>query len=83
MERLDQGHLHPKLKISRLTCLGQELNPDPPQWEASTLAKSYSNSILIAIQNIYISASNSLKIIINVPVVYEYIWNDFEAGNIH
>ncbi len=24
MERLDQGHLHPKLEVPRLTCLGRE-----------------------------------------------------------
>ncbi len=27
MERLDQGHLHPKLEVQRLTCLGRESNP--------------------------------------------------------
>jgi hypothetical protein len=27
MERLDQGHLHSKLEVPRLTCLGRELNP--------------------------------------------------------
>jgi hypothetical protein len=55
MERLDQDHLHPKLEVPRLTCLGQESTQlGPPWWEASTLAKSYSNSALIAIQNIYI-----------------------------
>jgi hypothetical protein len=26
MERLDQGHLHPKLEVPRLTCLGWESN---------------------------------------------------------
>ena len=26
MERLDQGHLHPKLEVPRLTSLGRELN---------------------------------------------------------
>ncbi len=29
------------------------IEPGPPRWEESTLAKSYSNSVLIAIQNIY------------------------------
>jgi hypothetical protein len=28
--------------------------PGPPRWEASNLAKSYLNSVLIAIRNIYI-----------------------------
>ncbi len=27
MKRLDQGHLHPKLEVPRLTCPGQESNP--------------------------------------------------------
>ncbi len=27
LERLDQGHLHPKLVVPRLTCLSRELNP--------------------------------------------------------
>ncbi len=27
MERLDQGHLHPKLEVPGLTCLGRESNP--------------------------------------------------------
>jgi hypothetical protein len=30
------------------------------KWEASTLAKSYSNSVLIAFRNIYISARDSI-----------------------
>ncbi len=32
MERLDQGHLHPKLEIPRLTCLGRDRTR---AWEAS------------------------------------------------
>ncbi len=34
------------------------IEPRPMRWEASTLAKSYSNSYLIAIRNIYIWASD-------------------------
>jgi hypothetical protein len=54
MERLDQFHLR---EVPRLTCLGGDLNPG--LWSgrhACTLAKSNSksNSILIAIRNIYI-----------------------------
>jgi hypothetical protein len=45
MERLDQGHSHPKLEVPRLTCLGRESNLG---LEARTLAKSYSNIVLIA-----------------------------------
>jgi hypothetical protein len=43
MERLDLGHLHPNLEVPRLTC----------PWEASTLEKSHSNSLLMAIRNFY------------------------------
>ncbi len=53
MERLDQGHLHAKLVILRLTCLDQESNPASGQWEASSLAQIYSNIVFIAIWNIY------------------------------
>jgi hypothetical protein len=28
MKRLDQGHLHPKLEVPRLTCPGRESNRD-------------------------------------------------------
>ncbi len=41
MERLDQGHIHPETDMSQL-----EIEPRPPWWEASTLAKSYSSSVL-------------------------------------
>jgi hypothetical protein len=43
-----QGYFHPKLEVLRLTCLGRDSKFEPwppgPKWEASTLAKSYSNS---------------------------------------
>jgi hypothetical protein len=29
MARLDQGHLHPKLEVPRLTCPGRESDPGP------------------------------------------------------
>ncbi len=49
-------HLHPKLEVPGLTCPGWESNPASVVggWEASTLEKSHSNSLLIANQNIYI-----------------------------
>jgi hypothetical protein len=46
MKRLDQGHLHPKPEVPRLTCPGRELNPGP-WWEAKTLEKSHSNRLLV------------------------------------
>jgi hypothetical protein len=45
---LDQGILHPKLEVPRLTCLSRPgIQPGPPRWEAITLAKSYSNSVIV------------------------------------
>jgi hypothetical protein len=49
LKRLDQGHLHPSLEVPRLTCPDRESDP-----QASTLETSHSNSLLIAIWNIYI-----------------------------
>jgi hypothetical protein len=50
-ETLDQGRLHPKLEVLRLTCLGVN------QTQASAVEdehSSYSNSVLKAIRKIYI-----------------------------
>jgi hypothetical protein len=55
MDRLDQGHLHPNLEVPGLTCPGRESNPGR---EASTLEKSHPDSLLMAIQKIYIWASD-------------------------
>jgi hypothetical protein len=46
MKRLE-GHLHPKLEVPGMTCVGRESEPGPPRWEASTLEKSHSNILLI------------------------------------
>ncbi len=56
MKRLDQAHLPPKLEVPDWHVQGIE--PGPPRWEASTLEKSHSNSLLIAIRNIYILAQD-------------------------
>jgi hypothetical protein len=46
MKRLDQGHLHPKLEVSRLNVTaGNTAEPGPPRWEASPLEESHSNSL--------------------------------------
>ena len=45
MERLDQGHLHLLLEDPRQTCPVIGLNPWPTARQASTLAKSYCNSL--------------------------------------
>jgi hypothetical protein len=49
MKRHDQGRLHPKLKIPRLT----GIEPGLPRWEARTLEKSHSNSLLMAIEHLH------------------------------
>jgi hypothetical protein len=46
MEILDQGHLHPKLEVPRLTCLGWESNPGlwvniTKNWKKLQLKKNY------------------------------------------
>ncbi len=53
--------------LPRLTCLGHEATRASVVWEASTLAKIYSNSLLITIRNVYIWAHDSF-------IVYEYFW---------
>ena len=52
MKRRDKGHLHPKLKVSRLACPGQE-STHPPLWEASTLEKSHSTAYSFLIRYLY------------------------------
>jgi hypothetical protein len=52
MEKLEQGHLNPKLEVPRLTCLRWESNPGlHGAWRG---AKLFLNSFIIAIWNIYI-----------------------------
>jgi hypothetical protein len=61
MERLDQGHLHPKLRgpETNMSRPGIKLGP-----EASILAKSCLNSVLISIRNIYICVRDTFIFII-------------------
>ncbi len=47
MERLDQGHINPQLEHPSQTCPRWGLNCRPPELQAGTLAKSYSNSLHI------------------------------------
>ncbi len=53
MEELDQGYLHLLQEIARQTCPGRSLNPQPPALQASPLAKSHLDSLLITIRHIY------------------------------
>jgi hypothetical protein len=46
MERLDQGYLHPNLVVRVLKYPGRESNQGHPRWEASTLERNHSNSLL-------------------------------------
>jgi hypothetical protein len=56
----------------------QGIEPRPPPWEASILAKSYSNSVVIAIQNFYILARDIVAATIyksdNPNIWYYYIF---------
>jgi hypothetical protein len=55
MEKLDQGHLHPKLEVPRLTCFGRESHGGRRALKQRAI---YSDSTLISIPNIYIWARN-------------------------
>ncbi len=60
MDRLDQGHLHPLLEQPKTDMSQPGIERRPPQRESSTIyiAKSYSNSLLIA-RCIYMSPRQS------------------------
>ncbi len=44
MERLDQGYLYPKSRGPRTDVSHLGIEPGPPWWEASTLAKIHSST---------------------------------------
>ncbi len=73
-EGLDQGHLHPKLEVPKTDISGPGIEPGPPQWESSTPEKSHSNSLLIAIRNIYILARNMAPLSACVTWTQEHTW---------
>jgi hypothetical protein len=52
MEKLAQSHLHPPLELPETNMSRSGIKPGSPSTQASTLAKTYSNSLLIAIGNI-------------------------------
>jgi hypothetical protein len=61
----------PETDMSRLG-----IEPGPPRWEASTLAKSYLNSLLLIIRNISLSsrvATLSLYSVIRKPFPFSYM----------
>jgi hypothetical protein len=63
IERLDQGHLHPLIEKPETDMSRPGIERWPPQREASTIAKSYSNSLLIAILSICSTwAQDSLRL---------------------
>jgi hypothetical protein len=49
VERLDQGLLHAKLEVPRLTCLGRELNPGPGRQALYQKAIQRAYSLLFAV----------------------------------
>ncbi len=61
----DQGHLHPKPEV-----LGIE--PGPTRWEASTLEKSHSNSLLTDNWNIYICARDQWRMLATDPLARNF-----------
>ncbi len=75
MERLDQGHLHPRSDMSR-----PGIDPGP-RWEASTLEKSHSNSFLIAIRNIYILARDQWRMLATILLQIIRIRSRFQDAN--
>ncbi len=54
MKGLDQGHLHPKLEARDWhVSAGNRTRVSLEGGEHSTVAKSYSNSVILAIRNIF------------------------------
>jgi hypothetical protein len=75
MLRLDQGHHHPKLEVSGLTCPVQESNQG---LRGGRWAHEPSNSLFIAIRNIYIRACSHGESSRNGPpvhVLHELTWS--------
>ncbi len=66
-----QGYFHPKLEVPRLTYVSRpEIEPWSPWWEASTVAKSYSNRVF-QISRIFCGGSSRIiysSIIIDAPI---------------
>jgi hypothetical protein len=50
------------------------IKPGPRKWEASTLEESHLNSLLLAIQNIYIWAYDQQRMLPPVHVLHEHTW---------
>jgi hypothetical protein len=77
MKRLDQDHLHPKLEGPGLTCPHPELNPGL-RGGSELSRKGHSNSLLIAIRNIYIWARKQWRMLTTwlppVHVLHEHTW---------
>jgi hypothetical protein len=60
------------------------IEPGPPWWEASNLAKSYPKSVLIFILNIYIWARDSMFMyIVCIPVFKELELEREKLGEIN
>ncbi len=64
IKRLWRGHLQPKLEVLRLDMSRTGTELEPSWWEASTPEKSNSNSLLIAIRNTYIWATNHWRMLV-------------------
>jgi hypothetical protein len=57
-DRLDQGLLHTKLEVLRLTCLGRELNPGPGRHALYQKAIQRAYSLLFAVFGTWLPTLN-------------------------
>jgi hypothetical protein len=62
------------------------IKPGPPLWEASTLEKSHTNSVFMAIWHIYIWARNQWRMLATwlppVHVLHEHTWTHMNCTRI-
>jgi hypothetical protein len=59
MERLDQGHLHPKLEVPELTGPGRELNPGLPRGGEHSRKEPFEQLVIVRSRE-YIFAASSV-----------------------
>jgi hypothetical protein len=74
MKRLDQGHLHPKLEVPRLTCRGLETNPaSEVGGEHSRIEPFEHLMLLLYIQKVYNMYKNQFFVYRNKDYCCEYV----------
>jgi hypothetical protein len=71
LERIDHGHLHPLLEHLRRTCSVRGMNCRHPSTQAETLPKSYHDSLMLPIWNLFIILIFLiLKVFLDLPQRY-------------